>query len=113
MTVTVLDDASGMGTQTATVRVESSAAAMGALGQAVSDLRTHGDISRGEASAFGATIDAATRALARGDVAAATGSLGAFINQVQAAVQAGRLSASAGATLIALAQRILAALGPQ
>jgi endonuclease G len=111
VTVTVMDDASGVGTRTATVRVESSAAALGDLAQAIGDLQGGGEISRGEATAFRASLEAAARQLARGDATAVRGELGAFINKVNAAVQAGRLSADAGQTLIALAQRVLGTLG--
>lgn len=111
VTVTVSDDAGGSGSATATVNVESTAAAVQALDRAISDLLARGDIAHGEANALGATLDAAARQIARGNPNAASGELGAFINQVNAAVQSGRLSAGAGQALIALAQRIIQAMG--
>jgi DNA/RNA endonuclease G (NUC1) len=111
VTVQVTDEFGGPGSATATVRVESSATALQQLTQAIGDLQGQGDISRGEATAFRASLDAAARQMARGDAAAARGELGAFINKVNAAVQAGRLTAAEGAALIASAQRIVAALG--
>ena len=111
VTVRVSDDAGGTGTTTTIVRVESPAAALQTLGGNIDALLAHGDISRGEANAFHATLDAGARQLARGDLTAARGALGAFVNQVNAAMQSGRLSAEAGQALILLAERILATLG--
>ena len=110
VTVQVQDDAGGSGTATATVRVASSAATVQQLGQMVAGLLAHGDLTRGEATALQASLDAAARQIGRGDASAARGELGAFINKVNAEVASGRLSASAGQALITLAQRLIATL---
>ncbi|HET7041753.1 MAG TPA: DNA/RNA non-specific endonuclease, partial [Gemmatimonadales bacterium] len=111
VTVRVADDAGGVGTATASVVVESSAAAVQGLDGMIGDLLARGDLSRGEATALRASVDAAARQIGRGGATAAAGELGAFINKVNAEVQSGRLSAGDGQELIALAQRIIAALG--
>ena len=48
--------------------------------------------------------------LASGNKNAASGQLGAFVNQVKALVKSGRLSAANGAALTAAANSVLAAL---
>jgi DNA/RNA endonuclease G (NUC1) len=110
VTVLVEDDAGATASASAVVQVTSAAAALGELQQEITDLQGAGILSRGEANALLASLDVAARQLGRGDLPAVRGSLGAFINKVEADVQSGRLSAAIGEELIAAARRILAAL---
>jgi hypothetical protein len=80
--------------------------------QAAGDLARMVDaaLDGGNANALNAKVRAATAALARGQGATAVNQLGAFMNQVQALVQSGRLSAADGSVLTAAAQRIVASI---
>jgi DNA/RNA endonuclease G (NUC1) len=110
VTVQVTDDASATATATAVVEVVSAGTALTDLQQEITDLQGSGALSRGEANALQASLDVAARQLGRGELTAVRGSLGAFINKVEADVRSGRLSAAVGEGLIAEARRILAAL---
>ncbi|HEX6042757.1 DNA/RNA non-specific endonuclease [Longimicrobium sp.] len=107
VTVRVTDDDGDTGTRTATVTVQSPAQAVGGLGARVDALVGTGALARGNGTALLATLRAATAALERGQGATAANQLGAFVNQVEALVQAGRLPQAQGAALTAAAQRIV------
>ncbi|HSU17623.1 DNA/RNA non-specific endonuclease [Longimicrobium sp.] len=105
VTVTVTDDDGAVSTKTATVTVLSAQ-------QAIANLQAQVNGAMGGAAASAnAKLRAAGASLARGEIDAARGQLGAFINEVQAAVQSGRLSQAQGDALVAAAQRILDSIG--
>jgi PKD repeat protein len=106
VTVTVTDDGGLSGTRTATVKVLSPAQGLGALQQQVSAA-----LAGGQANSMNSKLSAAAAAINRGSPAAAEGQIGAFINEVQAAVQSGRLTQAQGDALTAYARRILASMG--
>jgi DNA/RNA endonuclease G (NUC1) len=105
VTVRVTDDDGAEGVRTATVTVKSPSQASGDLARVVD-----GMLDGGNANALNAKLRAATAALARGQDGAAVNQLGAFMNQVQALVQSGRLSAADGSVLTAAAQRIVTSI---
>jgi DNA/RNA endonuclease G (NUC1)/PKD repeat protein len=102
VTVTVTDDGGLVGTRTATVTVLTAQQGIAGL-----IAQVDGMVSGGAANSLDAKLRAASASLDRGNTAAATGQLGAFINEVRAMVQSGRLSQANGDALIAAAQRIL------
>jgi probable HAF family extracellular repeat protein len=63
-----------------------------------------------EQNSLGAKLQAALSSIERGNSQSASGQLGAFINQIQALENSGRLSAQAAASLIAAANNIIASL---
>jgi DNA/RNA endonuclease G (NUC1) len=105
VTVRVTDDDGAEGVRTATVTVQSPSQAAGDLVRVVD-----GMLDGGNANALNATLRAATAAMVRGQDGAAVNQLGAFMNQVQALVQSGRLSAADGSVLRAAAQRIVTSI---
>lgn len=105
VTVRVTDDDRAEGVRTATVTVQSPAQAVDGLSRAVDAM-----LDGGNANALNAKLRAATAALARGQDNAAVNQLGAFMNQVQALVQSGRLAAGDGSVLTAATQRIIASI---
>jgi large repetitive protein len=102
VTVTVTDDGGLVGTRTATVTVLTAQQGIAGL-----IAQVDGMVSGGAANSLDAKLRAASASLDRGNTAAATGQLGAFINEVQAMVQSGRLTPAQGDALVAAAQRIL------
>ena len=85
-------------------------AQIGLLVGDVDALVAAGVLNRGQGNALQAKLDAALRALARGDVQEARGDLNDFISQVKALIKSGRLTAEQGNGLIAEAQAILGQL---
>ena len=69
-----------------------------------------GTLNRGNGNALNAKLDAARKALARGDVQAARDALNDFISQARALTKPGRLTAEQGNALIGEAQAILGQL---
>jgi len=106
VTVTVTDDGGLSGTRTATVVVLSAQQALANL-----QAQVNGVVSGGTANSLNAKLRNAAQSLNRGDAASANGQVGAFINEVRALVQSGRLTQAQGDALIAAAQRILDSLG--
>jgi hypothetical protein len=83
---------------------------------AIADVKTVVDLlplSPGQKNSLNAKLDAALKSLDKGHRTTAINQLLAFINQVQALQQSGRLDAPTAADLIAQAQRIIAALQAQ
>lgn len=81
------------------------------LGDEVNELLESGALNGGQANALHATLNAATRQTEAGSNTAAVGSLGAFINQLEALERSGRLTASQTQPLIAAAQALISSLG--
>ena len=108
-TVTV-HDGDDAGTGSATVTVLTPAQAAGVLGGMVRALGAGGALHAGLVNSLGVKLEAAAKQLERGGMTAAEGQIGAFINEVEALVNSGRLPASDGAALMAYAQRVLASM---
>jgi endonuclease G len=106
VTVTVTDDDGAQGVRTATVTVRSPGQAVDGLAGDVNGL----GLARGAANSLGAKLNAASASLARGQGATAVNQLNAFINEVQAMVSSGRMTAADAAALTAAAQRIIASI---
>ncbi|HEU0299095.1 MAG TPA: DNA/RNA non-specific endonuclease [Longimicrobium sp.] len=106
VTVRVTDDDGATGVRTATVTVQSPSQALDGLAGDVDGLVAAGDINRGNGTSLNAKLRAAQQQLAQGNGNAALNMLGAFVNEVEAMVASGRLSAAQGAALIAAAERI-------
>lgn len=77
----------------------------------IDQLLDAGDLTGGQANALTTKLERALDSLARGNERAATNQIGAFINQVEALVRSGRITAEEGDALIAAAQEALAAMG--
>jgi PKD repeat protein len=106
VTVTVTDDGGLSGTRTATVAVLGPQQGLAALQAQVNAVATGG-----QANSLNAKLGAASASIGRGNTGAAANQIAAFINEVQAAVQSGRLTPAQGDALIAYARRILASMG--
>ena len=107
VTVTVTDDDGGTGTRTTTVAVQTAQQAVQGIMAKVTDMARAGTLSSGEASALNATLRAALAQLSAGNETAAVNQLEAFVEQVQALVRSGRLSAADGNGLVAAANRVI------
>ncbi|MGH7701196.1 MAG: PKD domain-containing protein [Gemmatimonadales bacterium] len=108
----VVRDDGGEGAAQAQVSVMSSAQAIqawlvGPIEQWVAD----GSVNRGNANALIVVLEAAMHQLDRGNPEAALNQLAAFVNQVEAAVRTGRLSADQAEQLLAAVQRVRQAVG--
>ena len=110
VTVTVADDAGGQGSRAATVSVVTPAAATQSLIDRVTQLGAAGDFPRQLVTPLVAKLAAAMKQMERGNNTAALGPLGAFVNQVDAAVRSGRLATDVGVSLRGAAERIQAVL---
>jgi len=77
----------------------------------VGNAASGGAINDGQHTALLAKLDAATRALNRGNTRAAVNILRAFINQVQSFIDTGVLTLDAGQPLIDAAERFITELG--
>jgi hypothetical protein len=85
---------------------------IGAIRASVEELVAQAALARGTGKALQAKLDAAARALARGQEKTAAQVLRAFINQVKAIVKSGRLDADAGLALMESAQEVIDRLQP-
>ena len=107
--VRVLDKDGGAGTQSATVVVQTVLQGIGNLASLVTSL--DGTLNKGEVNSLHAKLNAATARQRQGNTNAVTGTLGAFVNEVNAMVSSGRLTAAASAPLLDYARRLLKSLG--
>lgn len=82
------------------------------LGARVDGLMSQGRLDPGEGHALTAKLDAAAQSLARGQERTAANVLRAFIQQVEALVRNGRLSATDGQALVDAARLLIAQLTP-
>lgn len=110
VTVTVTDDDGGAGVGQATVIVQSPQEATQDVSATIDDLATSGALLPGEATALSTTLQVAIDRLDGGNTIGATNQLSAFINQVEALVLAGRLTAAEGQSLTDAANRIIQAI---
>ena len=77
----------------------------------IDSLEAEGALNGGQANSLRAKLRAAKKSLAKGKPKTAANQIGAFINQVQAFVSGGVLSAEEGAALLESAETILESLG--
>jgi hypothetical protein len=96
VTLTVVDDDGGVGKATTQVQVMTTAQA---LSWVANEVRTHTTLSDGLKNSLIAKLNAASAAAARGDTTAANNQLNAFLNELQADVNTGKVSAGEAATL--------------
>lgn len=105
LAVRVTDHDGGLGTSQALVVVQNPSEGIQALGDVVGTLVSSGAVSSGNGQALTTKLEAAQNG--SGNEHAAVNAVGAFINQVNALMKSGKLSADDGQTLIAFANRIL------
>lgn len=106
VTVRVTDDDGAEGVRTASVTVRTPGQAVGGLTGTVDGM----GLPRGTANSLNAKLRAAEASLDRGQGATAANQLNAFINEVQAMEQSGRMTAADAAALTAAAQRIITSI---
>ena len=111
LVVSVTDDGGATGSSSATIRVITPLAATQDLAQQVQLLAEAGAIVGQQVQPLLASLDAASKQIARGYNAPAANELGAFVNKLNAAVLSGRMSAHAAQQLTAMATRIERVLG--
>ena len=110
--MTVADQDGGQGSATAAVGVQTPADAVQDVMGQVRGLAAAGHLPSQSVTPFLATLSAAVRQMQRDNNTAAVEQLNAFLNQVTAAVQSGRLAANEGQLLRAAVERIEAVLRP-
>ncbi len=81
--------------------------AIDAIGDQIGTLTDNATLGEGEANALQAKLDAALARLDKGKPKEAANALHAFINQLEAMVKSGRLSAAEGEALVAAARAII------
>jgi len=104
----VADDDGVTGETTMSVVVMTPQQAVGKLTTYVQGLSS---LNKGQMNSLLAKLNAASDALARGDTTAANNQLNAFLNEVQAYVNAGKISPTTAATLRATVHAVQGALG--
>jgi hypothetical protein len=104
--VVSVNDGEVTSTRAATVVVKSTAQGIDDLDAALSAL----SLDNGEVNSPEAKLQAAAKQLAKDDPTAAENILGAFINEMQAMMQSGRVSQAAGSPIVAYAQRVIASI---
>lgn len=111
-TVTVgISDDDVTSTRSATVTVLTPVQGLGIASSAVSALVSNGAINSGNGKSLEAKLDAASAAIERGNVAAANGQLGALLNEIQAMVGSGRLSAADAQPIVEIVNRVVRSIG--
>jgi probable HAF family extracellular repeat protein len=83
---------------------------IGGLQDSVDDLANAGTLTGGESNSLNSKLEAANRQCERGNETAARHQIQAFINQVNAMIDSGRIDASTGQALIDDAEALLASL---
>ena len=111
LTVSVSDDGGATGASSATIRVITPIAATRGLAQQVQLLAEAGAIVGQQVQPLLASLDAASKQMARGYNVPAANELGAFMNKLNAAVMSGRMSPEAAQQLTVMATRIQKVLG--
>jgi DNA/RNA endonuclease G (NUC1) len=111
-TVTVsVSDGEATSTQTSTVVVESASQGIQDAGAIISQLQSGGTINGGNANSLQSKLNAALNQLAGGNTRAAANQLRSLLNEVDAMVTSGRLSASDANALRVLINRVLESIG--
>jgi PKD repeat protein len=96
-------------TVTTTAAVATWSQATGSAGAIVGQLASAGKLRNGVATSLQAKLDAAENQFRRGNDATAVNQLAAFVHELDALIQSGRLSAADAAQLRTLVTRIIAA----
>lgn len=111
VTCTAADGCGNSGSCTLTVTVLTLEAAIDGLIEAVEALVDAGVLNRGQSNALVVKLEAALRSLGRGRVNAACNQLRAFMNQVNAFIASGKLTAEEGQALLDSVNNIRSAAG--
>jgi hypothetical protein len=107
LVVVSVNDGEVTSTRSATVLVKSAARGIADLDAALSAL----PLSNGEVNSLEAKLQAAAKQLAKDNATPAENILGAFINEMQAMMQSGRVGEAVGSPIVAYAQRVIASIG--
>jgi DNA/RNA endonuclease G (NUC1) len=107
--VSVTDKDGGVGTTSATVMVLSGTQSIAQLNTQLGTLG--GALNKGELNSLAVKLDNASKSLQKGNAPAAANQLGAFINELQAEINAGQVDTATGGALVAYAQRVIASIG--
>jgi len=108
VTLTVTDDDGGAGQATTRVAIQTPQAALTSISGAIQKLSALND---GQRNSLNAKVNAATASLNRGDTKTANNQLNALLNELQALVNSGRLSAGDVAALRNSVHAVQAAIG--
>jgi PKD domain/Bacterial Ig domain len=107
-TLTVTDDDGGVGQATSKVTVQTPQQALTAISAYVQGLK---GLNGGQRNSLIVKLNAAGDSIARGNTTAANNQCNAFLNELQADVSTGKISAADGATLRGAIHAVQAALG--
>ena len=108
VTLTVRDDDGGTGQSTAQVVVQTPQAALSTIAGYVQGIST---LNAGQKNSLVAKLNAASAAAGRGDTTAADNQLAAFLNELQADVNTGKISLAAAGEMRSAVHAVQAALG--
>ena len=108
VTLTVTDDDGGVGTATAKVTVLTTAQALNAIAAFVQNLPS---LNAGQKNSLTAKLNAAAASASRGDTKACNNQLNAFLNELQAYVNTGKISAGDAATLRGAVHAVKGSIG--
>jgi len=106
--VTVTDDDGGVGQATIKVTVQTLQQALSSISAAVQGLTS---LNPGQRNSLTAKLDAASASAARGNDTAANNQLNAFLNELQADLNTGRISSGDAATLRGAVHAVQAGIG--
>ena len=109
VTLTVTDKDGGVGTASSGVEVRTVSESRSAITTYVNGLP---GLTGGQKNSLVAHLSAAADAAARGDNKAASNELNAFLNELQAYVQSGKVSTTSAAALRLAVHAVQSALGP-
>jgi PKD repeat protein len=107
-TLTVTDDDGGVGTATTKVTVLTTAQALNAIAAFVQNLPS---LNAGQKNSLTAKLNAAAASASRGDTKACNNQLNAFLNELQAYVNTGKISAGDAATLRGAVHAVKGSIG--
>jgi hypothetical protein len=108
VTFTVTDDDNGVGQATATVTVQTAQQALTSIAGYVQNLKS---LNKGQKNSLIAKLDAAGGSIGRGNSNAATNQLNAFLNELQADLNSGKISGDDMTVLRSSVNNVQAALG--
>jgi PKD repeat protein len=108
VTFTVTDDDGGLGQSTSTVTVMTTQVALGRISATVQGITS---LNAGQRNSLTAKLNAASASATRGDATASNNQLNAFLNELQADLNTGRISPGDAKTLRDLVHAVQAALG--
>jgi DNA/RNA endonuclease G (NUC1) len=103
-----ITDGDALATRGATVVVESAAAGIGHIDEALQGLA--GTLNGGQVNSLRSKLKNASSQLDKGSSDAAANMLEAFVNEMQAAMNSGRVSDASGAPILAYVRRVIASI---